>query len=132
VPITFDQFLKHILRVPPAWSFQEKSRIKAIVSTKRYQDMQQRYTARIHNETERYHPFTELVNHAMEKLRAQNKFVVSFCRNDPIIIKGSHAQRKPKGKEKVSTTFPKRDRSETLSLGSIWYRFWSSKSRCLS
>jgi hypothetical protein len=43
---------------------------------------------------ERYHPFTE---HAMEKLRPQNKFVVSFCRNDPVIIKGSHAQRKPDG-----------------------------------
>ena len=82
---------------PHEWSFQEKPRIKAIVSTKLYQDMQQRYTTWIHNETKRYHLFTELVNHAMEKLRAQNKFVVSFCRNDPIIIKGSHAQRKPNG-----------------------------------
>jgi len=95
--ITFDEFLKHILRVPPEWSVQEQPRIKEIVSTKRYQDVLQRYTARIHNETERYHPFIELVNHAMEKLRAQNKFVVSFCRNDPIIIKGSYAQRKPDG-----------------------------------
>lgn len=56
------------------------------------------YTSQIHREMERYHPFTELVNHVMEKLRhmrGREEFVVSFCRNDSIIIKGSYAQRKP-------------------------------------
>jgi len=93
--IAFDEFLKHILRVSPEWRLQEKSSIEKIVNSKRYQDMLQCYTSQIHHETERYHPFTELVNHAMEQLRGQDEFVVSFCRNDPIIVKGSYAQRKP-------------------------------------
>jgi hypothetical protein len=59
--------------------------------------MLRRYTARIRHETERYHPFTELVNHAMDQLRDGEEFVVSFCRNDPVIVKGSYAQRKPDG-----------------------------------
>ena len=33
----------------------------------------------------------------MEKLRSKGEFVVSFCRNYPIIVKGSYAQRKPDG-----------------------------------
>ena len=40
---------------------------------------------------------SELVNHAMEKLRGREEFVMSFCRNDSIIVKGSYAQRKPDG-----------------------------------
>jgi len=95
--ITFDDFLKHILRVPPEWRLQEKPRIEKIVNSKRYQDMLQRYASHICHETDRYHPFTELVNHAMEKLRGREGFVVSFCRNDPIIVRGSYAQRKPDG-----------------------------------
>jgi hypothetical protein len=59
--------------------------------------MLRRYTAKIRHETEHYHPFTELVNHAMEKLCGKEEFVVSFCWNDPIIVKGSYAQRKPDG-----------------------------------
>jgi hypothetical protein len=93
--ITFDQFLRHILRVPPEWRLQQKQSIETIVNSKRYQDMLPRYTSQIHHEAERYHPFTELVNHVMEKLRGREEFVVAFCRNDPIIIKGSYAQRKP-------------------------------------
>jgi hypothetical protein len=81
----------------PLWCRQEKPLIEKIVNSKRYQDMLPRFTARIHHETERYHPFTELVNHAMEQLRDSEEFVVSFCRNDPIIVKGSYAQRKPDG-----------------------------------
>ena len=95
--ITFDEFLKHILRVPPEWRLQGKPSIEKIVNSKRHQDMLQRYASQIHHETERYHPFTELVNHAMQKLRGREEFVVSFCRNDPIIVRGSYAQRKPDG-----------------------------------
>lgn len=95
--ISFDEFLKCILHVPPELCRQEKPLIENIVNSKRYQDMLQRYVARIHHETECYYPFTELVNHATAQLRESNEFVVSFCRNDPIIVKGSYAQRKPDG-----------------------------------
>jgi hypothetical protein len=97
--ISFDEFLKHILHVPHEWCRQEKPLIliKKIVNSKRYLDMLQRYTARIHHEMEHYHAFTELVNHAMDQLRDSEEFVVSFCRNDPVIVKGSYAQRKPDG-----------------------------------
>jgi hypothetical protein len=91
--ITFDEFLKHILRVSPEWSQQEKS--TNIVNSKRYNDMLELYTSQIHHETERYHPFVELVNHAMETLRGREELVMSFCRNDPIIVKGSYAHQKP-------------------------------------
>jgi hypothetical protein len=88
---------KYILRVPPEWRFQEKPIIEKIISSKRYTDALQGYTSQIFHETQRYYPFTELVNHVMEKLRGREEFVVSFCRNDPIIVRGSYAQRKPDG-----------------------------------
>ena len=93
--ITFDEFLKHILRVSPEWRHQEKSTIHSIVNSKRYKDMLELYTSQIYHETERYHPFVELVNYAMETLCGREEFIMSFCRNDPIIVKGSYAQRKP-------------------------------------
>lgn len=95
--ISFDEFLKHILYISPEWCRQEKLLIEKIVDSKRYQDMLQCYAAPIHHETERYYPFLELVNHATGQLRESDEFVVSFCRNDPIIVKGSYAQRKPDG-----------------------------------
>ena len=53
------------------------------------------YTSQIYHETERYHPFVELVNHAMETLCGREEFIMYFCCNDPIIVKGSYAQWKP-------------------------------------
>ena len=56
--VTFDEFLKDILRVSPEWSHQEKSTIHNIVNLKRYKDMLELYTSQIHHKTERYHPLS--------------------------------------------------------------------------
>jgi len=47
------------------------------------------------HETHRYSPFIILANHVVDKLAHNYESDLSFCRNDPIYVRGSSGQRKP-------------------------------------
>ena len=101
VNISFDQFLKHILKVPSDWIPDNASHIQQAIKERSYIKMVQEYAQPIGHETERYHPFVTLVNHIIAKLRKINRastpseFEVTFCRSDPTVVRGSHASRRP-------------------------------------
>ena len=60
--------------------------------------MVETYAQPITHESERYHPFVTLANHVLGGLRKALGAVTSFvtlCRNDPMYIRGSDADRKP-------------------------------------
>lgn len=64
---------------------------------KPYVDNIKRYAELIVNETDRYAPFVELINHAIYELQkgSESNFPIKFCRNDPVYVHGSKANRKP-------------------------------------
>ena len=99
VTISFEQFLTHILRVSPEWRNQEKIRINKIAKSEEYNKKLQTYAKEVTRETDRYLPFAELANYVMKQLMKQlqgkEEPDICFCRKDPIIVRGSCAQRKP-------------------------------------
>jgi hypothetical protein len=93
--ISFDEFLNDILHLPADWIEQSESQISNIVKEKSFLDKISAYCQPVEHETHRYPPFIVLANYVLEKLDQNSESSLSFCRNDPIYVKGSSGQRKP-------------------------------------
>jgi hypothetical protein len=87
----FEKFLTDILHHPP----QDSANTSAVVSGSCFQTLLTKYRERVSQETDRYPPFIELANHVIDQLHSPNPKSKKFCRNDPVTVKGSHAERKP-------------------------------------
>ncbi|KAH9004959.1 hypothetical protein EDB86DRAFT_2825332 [Lactarius hatsudake] len=92
--VTFDQFLKDILHLAPDWIKQNSSRISEVVCTRFFQTRVSRYRD-ANRETSRYPAFIELANYIMDELGRNPESNIHFCRNDPVRVGGSRADRKP-------------------------------------
>lgn len=85
--------MEDVLRLAPDWTEQNHSRISQIASGKTFKRNLASYRKRVSDECARYRPFIELANGIIDKLdRSAN---LSFCRNDPIVVRGSSGDRKP-------------------------------------
>jgi hypothetical protein len=93
--ITFDEFLNDVLHLAADWIERNASQIWGIVDTKPFLDMISRYCEPMAHETHRYSPFIVLANYVVDKVAHNSESNLSFCRNDPIYVKGSSGQRKP-------------------------------------
>jgi hypothetical protein len=93
VTITVAQFLFWILNVPENWITTTASTITRITGAAKFKQQLNNYLAPITHETDLYHPFVELANQCVAELVGNDRPV--FCRNDPIIVRGSDAARKP-------------------------------------
>ena len=60
-----------------------------------FQTLLSKYREPVTHETCRYPPFIELANHVINRLNTNPDSRICFCRNDPVIVEGSHADRKP-------------------------------------
>ncbi|KAJ7846919.1 hypothetical protein B0H13DRAFT_2285691 [Mycena leptocephala] len=69
------------------------STITRITGAAKFKQQLNNYLAPITRETDLYHPFVELANQCVAELVGNDRPV--FCRNDPIIVRGSDAARKP-------------------------------------
>ena len=92
---TFDEFLNEILHLPTDWIKRNASQISCIVNAKSFSDKVSTYCELVSHETHRYPPFIILANYVVNKLAHNSESNLSFCRNDPIYVKGSSGQRKP-------------------------------------
>jgi hypothetical protein len=93
--ITFDAFLNEVLHLSTDWIERNASHIRGIVDTKPFLAMISKYCEPMAHETHRYSPFIVLANHVVGKLAHNSESNLSFCRNDPIHVRGSSGQRKP-------------------------------------
>ncbi|KAJ7066822.1 hypothetical protein B0H15DRAFT_972043 [Mycena belliarum] len=92
--VTFDHFLELVL--PSKTDHPTLQQLKKISEDHRVQASLSKYKAVTVPETSLYQPFVELANQCMELLPTKGAGVDSvFCRNDPAIVRGSRAQRKP-------------------------------------
>ena len=57
--------------------------------------MVSKYREPVTHETSRYPPFIVLANHVINQLDHNPDFNICFCRNDPVLVGGSRAERKP-------------------------------------
>lgn len=93
--ITFDEFLNETLHLPTDWIKRNESQISCIVNAKSFSDKVSTYCEPVSHETHRYPPFIILTNFIVNMLAHNSEFNLSFCRNDPIYVRGSSGQRKP-------------------------------------
>ncbi len=93
--VAFDEFLNDILHLAPDWMGKNASRISDIVHTQCFGKMVSKYRELVTHETSRYPPFIVLANHVINQLDHKSDSNICFCRNDPIIVGGSRAERKP-------------------------------------
>ncbi|KAJ7025736.1 hypothetical protein C8F04DRAFT_1127406 [Mycena alexandri] len=102
VIITVADFLEWILLAPPGWETELDT--QSIVGEDQFKTLLAKYVEvankeTSHRETTMYRPFIELANRCLIDLGLRKKKPVDsdliFCRNDPTIIRGSDAQRKP-------------------------------------
>jgi hypothetical protein len=93
--VTFDEFLNDILHLAPDWIDKNASRISDIVHTQRFGKMVSKYREPVTHETSRYPPFIVLANHVINQLDHKPDSDICFCRNDPVLVGGSCAERKP-------------------------------------
>ncbi|KAJ7092421.1 hypothetical protein B0H15DRAFT_947977 [Mycena belliarum] len=92
--VTFDSFLELVL--PSKTDHPTSQQLEKISEDHRVQAFLSKYKAVTVPETSLYQPFVELANQCMELLPTKGAGVDSvFCRNDPAIVRGSRAQRKP-------------------------------------
>jgi hypothetical protein len=54
-----------------------------------------KYREPVTHETSRYPPFIALTNHIISQLDHNPESNLCFCRNDPVLVGGSRAERKP-------------------------------------
>ncbi|KAJ7882819.1 hypothetical protein B0H14DRAFT_1458935 [Mycena olivaceomarginata] len=87
--ISVDDFLRDILRVPNDWTDKRK-----ISETPDFKTKLANYLADVEEETALYYPFVTLANDCLDKLGVGYK-TLQFCRNDPVIVRGSKGGRKP-------------------------------------
>ncbi|KAJ7231053.1 hypothetical protein B0H12DRAFT_1192785 [Mycena haematopus] len=85
--ITVDQFFKWILRITEPQDTGEMERDSKFQEFMNDYNQWPTYT----HETELYKPFVELANYCLDKEGAE----IQLCRNDPTIVHGSDARRKP-------------------------------------
>ena len=57
--------------------------------------MVSKYREPVTRETSRYPPFIVLANHVINQLDHNPDSNICFCRNDPVLVGGSRAERKP-------------------------------------
>jgi hypothetical protein len=57
--------------------------------------MVSKYRKPVTHETSRYPPFIVLANHVINQLDHNPDSNICFCRSDPVLIGGLHAERKP-------------------------------------
>jgi hypothetical protein len=93
--VTFDEFLSDVLHLAPDWIERNTSGISDIVHTARYGNMVSKYREPVSRETSRYPPFIVLANYVMDRLGLDSQANLLFCRNDPVLVEGSYAGRKP-------------------------------------
>ena len=93
--VTFDEFLNDILHLAPDWIGKNASRISDIVHTQCFGEMVSKYCEPVTRETSRYPPFIILANHVFDHLDHNPDCNICFCRNDPVLVGGSRAERKP-------------------------------------
>ena len=93
--IPFDEFLNDILHLSPDWISENTSQIHNIVRDQYFEKMVSKYREPVTHETSRYPPFIELANHVISRLKTNPDSRICLCRNDPVIVAGSHAHRKP-------------------------------------
>ncbi|KAJ7445440.1 hypothetical protein FB451DRAFT_1148766 [Mycena latifolia] len=108
--ITVAQFFQWILRITNA---QDTSRME---NDKKFQEYMAGYNRWdvYKNETELYQPFVELANYCIGKQAR-----IQFCRDDPTIVLGSDAERKPDvvGIWKAALALGSRTSADNLSKG---------------
>ncbi|KAK7007367.1 other 1 protein kinase [Favolaschia claudopus] len=93
--IPFDDFLKHILRVRNVHNAIQAS--SAVVNDPVFTAKLAKYDpANFKKEPDMYAPFIILANHCLDsQLAGTEGGNIRFCRNDPYIVSGSDASRKP-------------------------------------
>jgi len=92
---TFDDFLHHVLHAPSDWIEKNRSKISGIIEDTQFQKHISAYREPVSHETGRYQPFVELANFVIDALGQNSHSNLTFCRNDPVIVRGSSGERKP-------------------------------------
>ena len=93
--VTFDKFLNDILHLATDWIRKNTSRISDIIHTQRFGSIVSKYCERVTHETSRYPPFINLTNHILDQLGRNADSNICFFHNDPVLVGGSQAERKP-------------------------------------
>lgn len=93
--VTFDEFLNDILHLTPQWIGKNATRISDIVHTQCFGKIVSNYREPVTHETSRYPPFIVLANYVLDQLDHNPDSNICFCRNDPVLVGGSRAERKP-------------------------------------
>jgi len=93
--VTFNEFLADILHLAPDWIGKNRPRISDIVHTQQLGKMVSKYREPVIHETSRYPPFIILANHVLDQLDSNTDSNICICRNDPVLVGGSRAERKP-------------------------------------
>lgn len=114
--VTFDEFLNDVLHLAPDWIEQNSCIITDIVHTERYRSLIFKYREPVTHETSRYPSFIVLVNYVMDRLGRDPRTNLFFCRNDPVLVGGSYAGRKPDvvGVRNQSLEVPERSSVDNL------------------
>jgi hypothetical protein len=85
--------LQCVLHVPASWEATYASKITEITDSPPFKAFMAEYKpTTVKRETELYRPFVEMANYCLKKL---NSRPIVFCRDDPVIVLGSDAHRKP-------------------------------------
>jgi hypothetical protein len=79
----------------PDWISENTSQIHNIVHDQYFEKTVSKYREPVTHETSRYPPFIELANHVISRLNINPNSRICLCRNDPVIVAGSRAYRKP-------------------------------------
>jgi hypothetical protein len=93
--VTFDGFLNDILHLAPEWVEKNTSWISGIVQPKSFGNIVSKYQEPVTHETSHYPPFINLTNFVVDRLDHNPGSSLCFFRNNPVIVGGSCAERKP-------------------------------------
>jgi hypothetical protein len=88
--LSVELFLREILHIPSEWG---TARMRKLATTQAFRLKLDDYKKDVKREVDLYKPFIELANFCLEKFGMKDR--LQFCRNDPTIIRGSQAKRKP-------------------------------------
>ena len=122
VPVAFDDFLRFAfgLELTEGWRGKSEDWKKAS-EEEEFVRLLGDYGKELKtdSETASYKPFADLANHVMKHFNASKEVV--FCRNDPTIIRGSSAERKPD----VTVVHQKSTKEEFLIKPFLWTKILS-------
>ncbi|KAJ6542223.1 hypothetical protein DFH09DRAFT_47189 [Mycena vulgaris] len=91
--VPFEKFME--LFMPQEANVSASAEIAAIVTNPTFQKLLAAYQQPTRHETDLYDPFVKLANYCLQELAGSSHPNIVFCRNDPAIVRDSHAQRKP-------------------------------------